>query len=120
ASFLKTTTPNLFSEKTKKNSPDLIENMIDSSKYFSAEVLVQYYKTMMKRPDRTHVLQTFKKPVIFIIGKNDNSVPLQASMEQCHLPAIAFIKLLPESGHMGLWEERKAANAFLMESMKQL
>ncbi|HSQ45235.1 MAG TPA: alpha/beta hydrolase, partial [Ginsengibacter sp.] len=67
ASFLKTTTPNLFSEKTKKNSPELIENMIDSSKYFSAEVLIQYYKAMMKRPDRTHVLQTFKKPVIFII-----------------------------------------------------
>lgn len=120
ASFLKTTTPNLFSEKTKKNSPELIENLVASSKYFSAEALIQYYRAMMKRPDRTHVLQSFKKPVLFLIGKNDNSVPLKASMEQCYLPAIAYIKLLRNSGHMGMWEERKAANTFLLESLKQL
>jgi len=120
ASFLKTTTPNLFSEKTKKNSPGLIENLVESSKYFSADALIQYYRAMIKRPDRTHVLQSFKKPILFIIGKNDNSVPLKASMEQCYLPSIAYIKLLSNSGHMGLWEERKAANAFLVQSLKQL
>lgn len=120
ASFLKTTTPNLFSEKTKMSKPKLIENLIHISKYFSAEVLIQYYKAMIKRPDRTSVLKSFKNPVLFVIGKNDNAVPLQVSLEQCHIPIISHIKILQNSGHMGMWEEKKEANAFLLKFLMHL
>ena len=120
ASFLKTTTPNLFSEKTKKTKPWLVENLLEVSKYFSAEALIQYYNAMIGRPDRTNVLKSFKNPIFFIIGKKDNAVPLQTSLEQCHLPAISHIKILQNSGHMGMWEEKINANVFLLKFLKSL
>jgi pimeloyl-ACP methyl ester carboxylesterase len=75
---------------------------------------------MIERPDRTKVLKTFKKPILFVIGKNDNAVPLKASLDQCHLPSISYVKILQNSGHMGMWEEKKEANVFLLEFIKEV
>jgi len=118
--FLKNTTANLFSEKTKNTKPALVNDLINNSKYFSSETLIQYYEAMIKRPDRTIVLKTVEKPIMFVIGKNDNAVPFKTSLEQCHLPSISYIKILQNSGHMGMWEEKKQANAFLLEFLRQV
>ncbi|HEY5406861.1 MAG TPA: alpha/beta hydrolase [Ginsengibacter sp.] len=118
--FLKNTTANLFSEKTKETKPGLVDNLITNSKYFSAEALIQYYKAMIERPDRTNVLKTFEKPILFIIGKKDNAVPLKASLEQCHIPVISHLKILQNTGHVGMWEEKKEANAFLLKFLTYL
>ncbi len=119
-SFVKTTTPNLFSEKTKNKNPKLIENLTHLAKDFSADALIQYYYAMMERPDRISVLKSFKKPVLFIIGKDDNAVPLKASLEQCHLPSVSYIEILQNSGHMGMWEEKNKANQSLLNFLKRL
>jgi pimeloyl-ACP methyl ester carboxylesterase len=119
-SFLKTTTPNLFSERTKKRKQKLVENLIDASKYFSDDALIQYYKTMIERPDRTNVLRSSENPVFFIISKNDNAVPLRASLEQCYIPSVSHIKILQNSGHMGMWEEKNKTNSFLLQFLSQL
>jgi pimeloyl-ACP methyl ester carboxylesterase len=112
--FLKNTTANLFSEKTKKITPWLIDTVIKNSTYFSPAALIQYYNAMMQRPDQTNVLKTFKKPILFIIGKNDNAVPLKASLKQCHIPLISYIKILRNTGHMGMWEETLKCNKYLI------
>lgn len=118
--FIKTTASNLFSEKIKNKKPELIENLIQLAKDFSGDVLVQYYHAMMARPETTSVLKSFKKPVLFIIGKEDNAVPLKASLEQCHLPSVSFIKVLENSGHMGMWEEKDEATEFVLNFLKHL
>jgi len=105
AAFLKNTTPNLFSEKTKSEKPELVEKLIRESKHFSSESLIQYYQAMMQRPDRTSVLQSFRKPILFIVGKHDAVITLRSSLEQCHLPSVSYIHILQNSGHMGMWEE---------------
>ena len=114
ASFLKITTPNLFSEKTRKENPELVEKLIDLSKDFSPEALIQYYEAMIERPDRTSVLKSFNKPILFIIGKKDTAVPLQTSLEQCHLPAVSHIHILQNSAHEGMWEEKEKATEILL------
>jgi pimeloyl-ACP methyl ester carboxylesterase len=119
-SFLKTTTPNLFSEKTKNAKPWLVENLIAISISFSAKSLIQFYKAMMERKDSIPVLKSFKKPILFIIGKKDNAVPLRASLEQCHIPSVSDIKILKNSGHMGMWEEKKATTTFLLKFLNRL
>lgn len=112
--FIKSTTPNLFSEKTKSENPQLIEELIGMSKDFSSQSLIQYYEAMIQRPDRTTVLESFQRPVLFIIGKHDTAVPLQISLEQCHLPSVSHIHILENSGHIGMWEEKPRATAFLL------
>src|SRR5450432_771550 len=69
AAFLKITMPNLFSEKTKKENPELVEKLMDQSKEFSSESLIRYYEAMIQRPDRTSVLKSFQRPILFIVGK---------------------------------------------------
>jgi pimeloyl-ACP methyl ester carboxylesterase len=114
-SFLKSSIPNLFAEETKKQNPELIEQLFELAKNISAEALIQYYEAMILQPDRTSVLRTFQKPVLFIIGKYDNSVPLQYSLEQCYLPPVSVVHILQNSAHMGMWEEPELSNFFLQD-----
>jgi pimeloyl-ACP methyl ester carboxylesterase len=118
--FLKTSIPNLFCDETKEERPELTEQLFDLGKNISAEALIQYYEAMIMRPDRTFVLKTFEKPVLFIIGKYDTSVPLQASLQQCHLPAISIVHILQRSAHMGMWEEEDLSNSCLKKFLNDL
>ena len=113
AAFLKITIPNLFWDKTKKENAGIVEDLINLSKDFSAESLIQYYQAMIQRPDRTSTLQFFSKPVLFLIGKNDTAVPLPVSLTQCYLPSVSHIHILQSSGHMGMWEEKEKTNEIL-------
>lgn len=100
--FLKTSTPNLFAGKEHLKQ---MEDIIEEGRKFNSDALIQYYHAMIKRPNRTNVLKTFSKPVLFIIGEKDSVVSLQVSLQQCHLPAIAYVHVLENVGHMGMIEE---------------
>lgn len=118
--FLKTSVPNLFSEETKKEKPELIKQLLDIAKTISPKALIQYYEAMIARPDRTSVLKTFPNPVLLIAGKFDTAVPLPASLEQFSMPSISMVHILQHSGHMGMWEEAPLSNSFLTDFLRNL
>lgn len=111
--FLKTTTPNLFSQQTKDESPELITEFIAGLNNFSPAALVSYYEAMMARPDRTEMLQKATVPVLFIMGKYDTAIPLEDGLKQSHLPEKSYIYVLQNSGHMGMLEENEKSNEIL-------
>lgn len=113
--FLKASTPNLFAGNAHLKE---MEKIIEEGKKFNGEVLIQYYHAMMNRPDRTEVLKTFIKPILFIIGEHDNVIPLKTLLQQCHLPAIAHVHILENAGHMGMIEEPQRSAA-IIESFLQ-
>jgi pimeloyl-ACP methyl ester carboxylesterase len=117
--FLKTATPNLFSQQTKDEMPGLIGEFVESLNNFSPESLVSYYESMIKRPDRTAILKKTKMPVLFILGEFDNAIPLQDGLKQCHLPEQATINILHRSGHMGMMEETDKSNRLLEEFLSE-
>jgi len=119
ATFLKTTTYNLFADPFKTTHPDQIEALIERGQNFTNEALVQYYHAMIHRPDRTAVLKNATIPILFLIGEFDTAIPLQASLQQCHLPARSDINILAYSGHMGLWEETVKANKILLSFLQR-
>ena len=104
-SFLRTSIPGLFADRFKKEHAEVVEKLIDAGTSFSNETLVQYQKAMLNRPERKRTLQKTNLPVLFIIGEKDQAIPLQQSLAQCHLPAIASVHILPNAGHMGMLEE---------------
>ncbi len=118
--FLKISTPNLFSLETKEERTELIKQFIQSLNNFSAEALVSYYESMMKRPDRTQVLRSFKKPILFIMGEHDVAVPLEDGLKLCHLPEKAYIHILHQSGHMGMLEEPEKSNRLLEDFLSEV
>lgn len=111
--FLKNTTPNLFSPKTKAENQPLIDDFIKGLNNFSAQSLVSYHEAMMKRPDRTEVLKNSTIPVLFIMGKYDTAVPMADNLKLCSLPEMAYIDILKNSGHMGMLEEPGSSKIIL-------
>lgn len=114
AVFLKTLIPSLFAGKQHLKK---MEALIEEGKNISAASLIQYYYAMIYRPDRTDILKNFTKPVLFIIGEKDTAVPMQASLQQCHMPAIAQVHIL-DSGHMGMIEQSERSLS-IVESFLQ-
>lgn len=112
--FLRTSIPGLFSKEWAQGHQSEIEALVEKSKNFAAEALVQYYQAMINRPDRTHVLKTSNGPILFIIGEHDNAVPFSHSLQQCYLPVESHIHILRNSAHMGMWEETAGLNNFLL------
>lgn len=117
--FLKTSIPNLYSPATKENAPALIAQQIESGRSFSKEALIAYSQAMIQRPDRTGVLRSVAVPVLFVLGKWDTAVPLETGLAQCHLPQIAYIHVLHNSGHMGMQEEPEKSTAILNQYISE-
>lgn len=111
--FLQTTIPNLYAPETKENKSDLVQTHINGVKGASGEALIAYYRAMMARPDRTMLLQQNKIPFLFVLGKHDTAVPLADGLAQAHLPQIAQVGLLEQSGHMGMVEQPDQSNELL-------
>ncbi len=113
AAFLKTAIPGLFFNVEK--SKEAINNLIEIGNSFAPEVLIQQYNAMINRQDTTAVLTSFAKPVLFIMGEHDKAVPIFQTLQQSHLPQIAYVHVLRSSAHMCMIEEPELVNKFLAE-----
>ena len=102
--FIKSTMPNLFSANFNANQPARVSELISQYSSLSGESLIAYYKAMIMRPDRRSVLVKLRRPILFIIGEEDKAVPVQDSLEQTHIPELAFIHFLRNAAHMGMIE----------------
>ena len=113
SAFLKTAVPGLFfnQEKSKQD----IDLLISKGASISQEALIQYYTAMLERPDRTSVLKSFPKPILFIIGEYDKAIPFEHSLQQSHMPACSLIHILRKTAHMGMKEEPQRINEILAE-----
>ena len=118
--FLKTATSNLYAPVTKAEKGQLIDEHLKTVRNADGAALVTYYQSMIKRPDRTAVLKNSRVPVLFVMGRHDNAVPLSDGLKQCHLPQLSYIELLEHAGHMGMVEEAEQTNAILNMFMKSL
>jgi pimeloyl-ACP methyl ester carboxylesterase len=117
-SFLKNTIPNLFGAKFKALYPEKVNSFIEAAAAFSKESLQQYYRAMMLRPDRTHVLLSNPLPVLFVMGTEDVAAPMEDVLKQVSLPNISYIHVLSHTGHMGMWEATEQMNDYILAFIK--
>jgi len=118
AKFLEQATPNLFSDEFKNKHPAAVQEIIARYTNFQANALVHYYEAMMQRSDRTHVLKGYQGPVLFVLGEQDAAIPLTDGLQQCHMPALSYIHILRNSGHMGMIEERDKCRELLQKFLQ--
>ena len=111
--FVASTLPNLFSDQFKKNHPDTVRKLIEKYAGLNPAALINYYEAMIARPDRTAVLKKLTVPVLFIMGEEDKAVPMEDTLKQAHLPAIADIYIFKNTGHTGMLENTKESNEVL-------
>ena len=113
--FIRQSIPNLFANETRTDRPGLVEDTIDRYQNASPDALTACLQAMLHRPDRVPVLERSRIPVLFIIGAKDQIVLPAQSLAQVSFPALAYLHILPKSGHMGMLEE-PAAGAAIIQS----
>lgn len=113
--YVKQLIPKLFTEKYAKSQAFLMDKLIYRASQYAAAGIVNALEAMINRPDRSKVLEGFKKPVLFIIGKEDGAIPADNSLAQTHLPTQASIHLLEKVGHMGMFEAKKQTQKILRQ-----
>lgn len=107
--FLKTSTPNLFSESFQKEQPSIITQLIEKSSTLQPSVLIAHYQAIMARPDRTHVLENSKVPILMVIGMEDKAVnpaDAEAQSKRNNLCTTAIL----DTGHMSMLEAPEQLN----------
>ena len=70
----------------------------------SAETVIGYTMAMRDRPDRTHVLEKFDRPILLLAGEKDQGIPVKTILDQANLNKNAEAIILPGVAHMGMFE----------------
>lgn len=102
--FVRQMVPNLFDPGFANDHPDVVSGLIDSSLNISAAAMIAFYKAMIERPDREHVLAPAAYPVQWIIGKQDGIMPYDKILQHCYKANINFVSLYDHCGHMSMLE----------------
>jgi pimeloyl-ACP methyl ester carboxylesterase len=120
APFIRQSIPNLFSEGSRSRHPGMVADLVSRYSDLNPDSLIHYYQAMIDRPDRTESLKRSAAPVLFIIGEQDNAVPIESILPQTHLPPSADIHILTNAGHMGMLEDRQHCNIILEKFLLRL
>ncbi len=104
--------------------PDLqatVEQLKDVVVATPVDTAIEVTKAMRDRPDRTHVLVNASFPVLFIAGREDQSVPLSTLHDQFLLPPSSVtVQVLPNTAHMGMYERKGEALQTLRSFVEQI
>lgn len=112
--FIETFVPGLFFQQDAKK----VEKVYTIASRTSKKALLGYVQAMRDRPDMTDFLRTFKSPLLFLAGENDSIIPLSALRDQTKASLNGKLKILSETGHMGMFEDTIHANEILKNFAK--
>lgn len=87
----------------------------------SSNGLIGALRGMRDRKDRQSILEDAPYPVLFIVGKDDQLIPLDRMLPQFVKPAHCEVLMLSGVGHMGFFEAKEktlfAIRKFLEETL---
>lgn len=107
--FLAAFYDSLFTKAYSQHHNQIINEQEQRALQIPMEVIVRSSEAMIDRPDRSGLLPHLQVPVAYIAGTHDNFTPYQHNFAECYLPAVAKFYLLPQVGHMAMWEDTSAA-----------
>lgn len=111
--FIKTFIPSLFYKENVNALGDIIRILKKSAEKTQAESVIKYARAMRDRTGSIEFISKFKKPVMFIVGEEDPSLPLTKSLEQITMPENSHVLKLAKTGHMGMFEKPDETTNFI-------
>lgn len=115
--FIRQMVPALFAENSKNKYKDVINRITTRALLTETKSLVAFYNAMIKRPDRTCILNNNKMPVLWCIGNEDNIATTKNLMQQTSLSYVNFVNVYKNCGHMGMIEAKDALSSDLVQFM---
>ncbi len=113
AFFIKNFTPNLYTETFVNQHIEVVQKHIAYSSQLPVKALMTAMDAMRLRPDRRHVLSQAKYPVMFVVGKQDKSIPFDDAQAQLLLNPRITSLVLDQVAHMGMIEEPEECLRFV-------
>lgn len=103
-----------FAEENRARMKDAIEDLTEQVYLTENEGIVALLNGMIERKDQNAMLRATKVPVLFILGKEDNYIPLETAEKMVAEHPEAQVVWLEHTGHMGFLEEpEQTAEAIL-------
>lgn len=103
-----------FAEENRPRMKDAIEDLTEQVFITEDEGIVALLNGMIGRKDQNEMLRQTKVPVLFILGRKDNYIPVEVAEKMVAEHPETKVVWLEHSGHMGFLEEpEKTAEALL-------
>lgn len=117
--YVRATIKNLFAAKNLKYFKKEILFTQQIARKTPKRGVVAALEGMKIRPNRDVVLHFVNYPVLFIIGKYDNILPMQSLLDQTAFLKKKNVLLLENSGHMGFLEQPETCIKSLKRFIRQ-
>lgn len=95
---------NLFAPSFVKEHAVFIDELIHKTSMHHSDAVIAASYAMIDREDKSAVLENLTCPALFIVGKQDNAIPLKNSMKQLSLAPTSSVHVFEDIGHMGMFE----------------
>lgn len=103
-----------FAEENRTRMKDYIEDLAEQVFVTEDEGIVALLNGMIARRDRNEMLRTSQVPQLFILGRKDDYIPVEAAERLVKEHPQARVVWLENSGHMGFLEEPEATAAAIL------
>src|SRR5690606_23626180 len=103
----------LFAPAFYDKNPAQVAAIKKQASTYSPQSLIGSCYAMINRKDRSAIMKQLDVPVLLIIGKQDNAIPYQLSLQMCSLAPVSEIHLLDDTGHMGMLEDTERCAAII-------
>ncbi len=117
--YVRLTIKNLFNTKNLKHLKKEMQFTQQIARKTIKRGVVAALEGMKNRHSRDVVLHFAEYPILFIIGKYDNLLPMQSLLDQAEFCKYKHILLLENSGHMGFLEEPKLCLKYLKRFIRE-
>jgi pimeloyl-ACP methyl ester carboxylesterase len=109
----------MFADSNISKFQGALEHSKKIASTIQAEGIIAVLKGMMERPSRLSVMEAGKAPCLWILGTQDNYIPVTMK-DRVKLPSNSELLVLNNSGHLGfIEEEQKSAEAITSFIRKQ-
>lgn len=118
APFLGQMIPSLFTKYFAKANKNLVDKMIDDATAYPESGIIAGLEAMINRPSRAAVLENIDVPVLLIIGKEDEAVPYNNSLEMSYLAKVTDVQIIENVGHMAMFEAKEKTQKIILDFLK--
>jgi len=104
-SFINQFIPSLYAEENRDKFKTQIHQQIELANSMNPKGIIAALNGMKERNMRLDVVAFAEVPVLFILGKHDDRIPLNQALAQAAAAQLSEVIILGKSGHMGWLEE---------------
>lgn len=94
--------------------------LADRFRDLPTDALIAGMEAIAGRPDRTHVLRNATFPVLLVLGKDDQLIPVDKTQELATLSDEIDVALIDQAGHLSMIEQPESSVTTLTNFISQL